>query len=130
MGTSAGSEVPRSLTPREEAVLVEMITRGRHQDDDVVVTAADRSRWLAQVPGTRAGARCGCGSCPSIELTDAAGETPDMQDDRVVLEAGATGALLLLFIDDDRLSYLELAPLSDKTSFRHFPDPQRLDMRT
>ncbi|PFG36022.1 hypothetical protein ATL41_0726 [Flavimobilis soli] len=38
-----------------------------------------------------------------------------------MLEASAAGALLLLFVDDDRFSYLELAPLDDDASFAEFP---------
>lgn len=115
--------VPRALTSREEAVLVALIERGVCLDEDVVVTEEDRARWLAQVAQTRAGRRCGCGSCPSFDLTDLAGATPDMDDSRVVLEASTTGALLLLFVDDGRLSYLELAPLDDQ-SYGQFPDPR------
>lgn len=119
--------VPRPLTSREQAALVALITRGVSADGDVVVTGEDRDRWLQQVPDTRAGDRCNCGTCPSIELTDRSGTTPGEWDRRVVLEAGAAGALLLLFVDDDRLSYLELAPLDDKATFREFPDPEEFD---
>lgn len=117
--------VPRRLTSGEEAVLVALIERGVCLDEDVVVTKDDRTRWRAQVAQTRAGRRCGCGSCPSLDLTDLAGVTPHMGDSRVVLEASTAGALLLLFVDDGRLSYLELAPLDEK-SYRQFPDPRDL----
>ncbi len=117
--------VPRELTSQEEAVLVALITRGPCLDEDFVITDDDRARWLAQVPQTRAGRRCGCGTCPSFELTDLAGATPGMDSSRVVLEASTTGALLMLFVDDDRLSYLELAPLDDK-SYSQFPDSRDL----
>lgn len=127
MEATDGTYPPRPLTHREKAVLVAMIERGVTMDHDAPVTDADRSRWLAQVPHTRAGRSCGCGTCPSIGLTDAEGSTPEMPDDRVVLHASATGALLLLFVDEDRLSELELAPLSDKTSFDQFPNPEGLD---
>jgi len=123
MEPAAGTYPPRPLTPREKAVLIAMIERGVTMDDDTPVSDADRSRWLAQVAHTRAGRPCGCGTCPSIGLTDVDGLTPELQDDRVVLQASATGALLLLFVDEDRLSELELAPMSDKTSFHQFPDP-------
>jgi len=114
--------VLRPLTSREEAVLAALIKHADHMDDDATVTNDDRVRWLRQVPHTRAGRRCDCGSCPFIELTDPAGVTPDMGNSRVVLDAGTTGALLLLFIDDDHLSYLELAPLDGGTTFQQFPD--------
>lgn len=103
-----------------------LIEQGVCLDEEVVVTDTDRAGWRAQVAQTRAGRRCGCGSCPSVELTDLAGVTPDMDVSRVVLEASTTEALLLLFIDDARLSYLELAPL-DETSHGRFPAPQHLE---
>lgn len=42
-----------------------------------------------------------------------------------MLEAGCPGALLLLFIDDDQLSYLELAPVADEV-FAEFPPADTL----
>jgi hypothetical protein len=39
---------------------------------------------------------------------------------RTVLSASSTGAPLLLFIDDDLLSYLELAPTEEDGSFDEF----------
>lgn len=123
-----GNEVaPRRLASDEEALLLALIEQGVGLDDEAVVTDTDRADWRSQVARTRAGRRCGCGSCPSIELTDLAGATPDMQDSRVVFEASTTDAVLLLFIDDGRLSYLELAPL-DEESHVKFPDPQRLQV--
>ena len=94
-------------------MLVAMIGSATPVDDEPAVSDGDRARWLARVPATRAGERCGCGTCPSIELTDAAGSTPGTGRSGAVLEAGAPGALLLLFVDDDRPSYLELAPLTE-----------------
>ncbi len=117
----APQRVPRPLTTREREALIALVGRGT-PSDGAEITADDRKRWLAQVPSTHAGARCRCGTCPSIELTDEAGTTAD-SDDRVVLEASAEGAMLLLFVDDGRLSYLELAPLDDDVSFAEFPDP-------
>jgi hypothetical protein len=56
--------VLRPLTPREEAVLVALSTRGEYMDNYATVTDEDRARWLRQVPHTRAGRRCDCGTCP------------------------------------------------------------------
>ena len=126
MEAGTSEHVLRPLTPREEAVLVALITRGEYMDNDATVSDEDRARWLRRVPHTRAGRRCDCGACPSIELTDTARATPDMRNSRVVLEGSTTGALLLLFIDDDRPSYLELAPLDDGTTFQQFPAAQGL----
>src|SRR5690606_25252271 len=86
--------VPRPLTIREREALIALIARGT-PSDGAEISADDRKRWLEQVPSTHAGARCRCGTCPSIDLTDEAGTTAD-GDDRVVLEASAEGALLLL----------------------------------
>lgn len=104
-----------------------MIDRGTCFDPDDRVKEADRKRWRAQLATTRAGRPCGCGTCPSIELTDAAGVSPELTSSRVVLDAETDKAMLLLFIDDDQLSYLELAPTAEKT-FAEFPDPA--DIRT
>ncbi|GAB3469866.1 hypothetical protein AB1207_22255 [Kineococcus endophyticus] len=120
MSISSPSTGPRALTPRERETLTALLERGSDNDRDFPATAADRARWLAQVPQTLAGRSCGCGSCPSIELTDAEGYTPATGDRRVVLNAEAPGALLMLFIDEDRLSYMELAPLKDD-SIATFP---------
>lgn len=119
----------RALTRRELDVLTVMVERGTPFDPDgaEAVSDADRVRWRAQLPTTRAGRACGCGSCPSIELTDTAGASPEVTTSRVVLSAETDEALLLLFIDDDRLSYLELAPSADH-AVAEFPDPD--DVRT
>ena len=126
--SSAGTA--RALTRRELDVLTVMVERATPFDPDGAdqgVGDADRMRWRAQLPTTRVGRACGCGSCPSIELTDAAGASPGVTTSRVVLSAETDEALLLLFIDDDRLSYLELAPSADH-AVEEFPDPD--DVRT
>ena len=88
-----------------------MIERG--VPDDGVVGDADRREWLELVPWIRAGDRCGCGTCPSIELV--VDERPGTAGGpRIVLVAGVAGALLLLFVDGGRPSYLELAPVGDE----------------
>lgn len=77
---------------------------GASTDEDLVVTDDDRARWRAQVPRTRAGRRCACGTCPSVVLTDPSGAAPDARSGRVLLEAGTAGALLLFVDGDVRLS--------------------------
>ncbi|GAA1553835.1 MULTISPECIES: hypothetical protein [Brevibacterium] len=44
---------------------------------------------------------------------------------RVLLDATVDGCILLLFIDDDSPSYLELAP-ADEEIFAEFPPPERI----
>ena len=108
-------------------MLVALVRSGRGDGGGTTVSRDDRERWLAQVPATRAGRGCTCGTCPSIELTDATGSTPGTEGDRVVLSGSTSDAVLLLFIDDDRLSYLELAPLSDSVARHRFPHPADID---
>jgi hypothetical protein len=116
---------PRELSDRERELVVLMIDHATCVDTDERVEEAHRARWRAQVATTRAGRRCGCGTCPSVELTDAAGVTPEATSSRVVLGAELEQATVLLFIDDDRLSYLELAPTDERT-YADFPDPVAL----
>jgi hypothetical protein len=117
----------RQLTCREREILALMIDHAPSFDPDESVGDADRARWRAQLMTTRAGRPCECGSCPSIELTDADGVSPEMTRSRVVLDAQTDGAMVMLFIDDDQLSYLELAPTGECT-FAEFPLPN--DFRT
>ncbi|WP_163187875.1 hypothetical protein [Cellulosimicrobium sp. SL-1] len=115
-----GAGVPRALTARERDVLVWMLGHGcRGEAVAPDRDAADRGRWLAQVDAVRVHGTCACGACPTIDLGDDDGPVP-AQGPRVVLEAGTDRFLLLLFVDDDRLSCLELAPVGDE-AFPAFP---------
>ncbi len=115
-----GAGVPRALTALERDVLVWMLRHGcRGEAVAPDRDAADRRRWLAQVDAVRVRGGCACGSCPTIDLGGDDGPVP-AQGPRVVLEAGTDRFLLLLFVDDDRLSCLELAPVDDE-AFPAFP---------
>ncbi|MCB7137557.1 hypothetical protein LGQ04_13500 [Cellulosimicrobium marinum] len=104
-----------------------MIRSGtRDEPVDPERDALDRRRWLAQVADVRVHGTCGCGSCPTVDLGDATGPAPT-GGPRVVLGAELDDALVLLFVDDDRPSCLELAPLDDAT----YPEfPPVADLRT
>lgn len=118
----------RALTTRERTLIAALIADPATAVNDHV-TAADRGRWLAQLRHTRAGNSCGCGTCPSIELMDPDGSTPDeTSPTRIILETSTPEWLLLLFIDDDQLSYLELAPFSDLPVLE-FPDLAQTELR-
>lgn len=117
----------RELTDREREVLQLMITHAPVSWGGPGASAADRLRWREQVATVRVGRACGCGTCPSIELVDDRGRSPDDHGSRVVLSAGAPGAVILLFVDDDRLSYLELAPV-DEQVFDEFPPAADLEL--
>lgn len=112
---------PRGLTARERDVLVALIENGA-RDDSVspAQDAAERRFWRSQVDEVRVWERCGCDECPSIELGDADGPT-HADGPRVVLDAATDGALLLLFVDDNQLSYLELAAIDDDARSTEFP---------
>ena len=109
----------RDLTERERDVLAFMVDSAHTFAGDPPVREEDRGRWRAQLAGAHAGRACGCGSCPSIEIETGA-DVATASGHRVVLNAAHPGATLLLVIDDDRLSYLELAPHGDK-AFSEFP---------
>ncbi len=109
----------RPLTERERNVLTFMVDTAVPFVGDPPLQAGARDRWRLLITTAQAGRRCGCGSCPSNELEDEHGRTPT-GGRRVVLNASHPKASLLLFIDDDRLSYLELAPLGDDV-FEYFP---------
>lgn len=109
----------RPLTERERDVLTFMIDTAVPSGDDPPVSAATRARWRRSIPTTTAGQRCACGACPSIDLVaERAGAA--RRERNVVLSAGHPKASLLLFIHDDRLSCLELAPHGDEP-IGHFP---------
>ena len=103
----------RGLTDREREMLAFMVEHAGVSADERPVSYEARKRWLGQVATARAGDMCACGTCPSITLEDEHGYTPT-GGRRVVLSAGHPDASLLLFIDGDRLSYLELAPHGDE----------------
>ncbi len=106
-------------------MLTAMIARG---STDRAVSASDRHRWSADAATVLAGRSCGCGRCPSIELVDESG-AEIVGSDRIVLSGWIDtdnpngAAMLLLFIDGGRPSYLELAPLTDDVVYAEFPDP-------
>jgi hypothetical protein len=103
----------RPLSDRERDLLVALIARGTEPGADRAIAASDRERWAGQLPGVMVHGTCGCGTCPSIDLIRDSGGRP-APTRQTVLEASTSNAFLLLFIEDDRPTYLELAPLSDE----------------
>lgn len=103
----------RPLTARERDVLLAMIACGTVSETGGSVAAADRERWADQVPTVLVHGSCGCGACPSIDLAPGDGGARPTPTRQTVLEASTADAFLLLFIEDDRPTYLELAPFGD-----------------
>ncbi|WP_426716919.1 hypothetical protein [Corynebacterium auriscanis] len=113
----------RELTSAERDVCAAMITSAH--DDEYSISTEDRARWLRLIPETSVRGVCGCGTCPSIDL--AYQGQPVEGGSRIVLQAETTSgnALVMLFIDGDLLSYLEVAPVNDET----VPLPNTDDLR-
>lgn len=96
-----------------------MIDNGEPLPGDAVLDADARERLHERLDAVRAGRPCACGTCPSIELIDEAGQSSDVEL-RTVLSAETEGGTLLLFVSEGQLSYLELAPHGDEP-FAEFP---------
>lgn len=143
----------RELTPNEREAALLMIRRATASPDETdyaSFTEEQREVWdppepirdeqrrlwednLAEVVVTN---ECTCGSCPSIGMRPRSRADDESRDDvggegdwskRIVLDAGTSGAMLLLFIDDDSPSYLELAPIEDGGTFAEFPRAEDMD---
>jgi hypothetical protein len=112
----------RAPTKREREVISFILSVGIECDEPI--TASDRERWQQREAGIRVGERCRCGTCPSVALEDEDGPVPPADTQRV-LEVDCPGALVYLFINDDRPSYLELAPITDEV-FDEFPAVEEL----
>lgn len=143
----------RPLTPREHEIALAMI---RHavtapsEDDYANFTPLQRQGWdppapitqqrrlvwessLAEVVVTNP---CDCDHCPSIGMRPVLRVDDENRDDtgglgdhteRIILDATVDGCMLLLFIDDDSPSYLELAPNEDTQRFSEFPSSEAIE---
>ncbi|MBF4513953.1 hypothetical protein ITJ66_15810 [Plantibacter sp. VKM Ac-2885] len=103
----------RPLSARERDLMVALIARGTDHGADRAVTASDRERWAGLLADTSVHGMCGCGSCPSIDLVPESDDRPSTAR-QTVLEASTSTASLLLCIEGDRPTYLELAPWGDE----------------
>ena len=113
----------RDLTEAEHAVCEALIRYGISAETPI--TDERREEWLALLSNTSVCRECGCGICPSVELVYQGQPVPTGRD-RCVLEAtiASNGALVLLFIDDGLLSYLEVCPVEDE----YVPMPTAADL--
>lgn len=119
----------RALTVDERLVLEAMIRHAHSFDAEWgEPSLADRQRWLAMVDDLSVHGICGCGTCPTINLAHK-GVPVEWREEgpRMVLEADIQDALVLLFIDDDVPSCLEVAPL-DEASVA-LPSPEEINFR-
>lgn len=75
---------------------------------------ADRERWLAMIDDLSVHGTCGCGTCPTIDLAYKGVPVECGEHTaRVVLDAHTRDAVVVVFIDDDIPSCLEVAPNDD-----------------
>lgn len=104
----------RSLTAQERAVIEAMIAQADGGSPGQRPSAAQRARWAAALEQTSVDHECGCGLCPTIDLAWN-GQAVGCEGERVVLEAfSAGGEMVLLFVDGDRPSCLEVVPSEDQ----------------
>lgn len=114
---------PRSINTAELAILKTVIERGIYFDENRPhPTTQERDYWLSQANQAQVFGGCNCG-CPSIELSP---NTDDFTD-RKILELFDTtqNVMVMLFIDDNQLSYLEFAGLDQEPV--HLPKPEDLE---
>ena len=116
----------RQLSEREHHVLVAMIEHAGVGEEGPDISSVQRSAWRATVPHLQVYDACNCGDCPSVSLTSNAEHPNVSEDERVVLVAALNDALVLVFVDDDVPSYLELAPHNQETAYTQFPEPAAL----
>ena len=116
----------RNLTDREREVLTFMVDHALPVAEKRPVRASVRERWRRSIPTIVAGPTCECGGCPSIDLVDGCSRT-SQGGRNIVLSASSQKASVLLFIEHDRLSYLELAPHEDDI-IGQFPPISELDV--
>jgi hypothetical protein len=114
------SAMPRPLGRRERETLAALLA----------VDFPGVEALRAQVPGTVVTDRCSCG-CPSVSLEPPADAPLAVVATEVPVDAAALGAygepegLVMLFVHDGRLSYLEYAPTTDRTPSA-FPPVHRI----
>lgn len=114
------SAVPRPLGRRERETLAALLA----------VDFPGVEALRAQAPGTWVTARCTCG-CPSVALEPPAAAPLAAVLTSVPVDAAALGphgepeGLVMLFVHDGRLSYLEYAPTTDRTPSA-FPPVHRI----
>ncbi|EEH63561.1 hypothetical protein HMPREF0044_1162 [Gleimia coleocanis DSM 15436] len=103
----------RNLTAAEAAVL-EVLLLNASSDQETEPTAELRNQWVAQIPNLQVVHECGCGACPTIDFTDPKAKF----NHRIVLSAfdDTQGAGILVFIDDNQLSCLEVYPSANEAA--------------
>lgn len=137
----------RTLTPREHEVALAMIRHARTSpsaedyanftdlqkqgwDPPTAITQRQRLTWASSLAEVVVTNPCDCGHCLSIGMKPMTRVDDGNRDDtgglgdyssRIILNAAVEGYMLLLFIDDECPSYLELALGDDEQMYNEFP---------
>ncbi len=106
----------RALTDAERQLISAMITSAKASNPDQFESQQAWQQWRHQLHDTidriTVGASCHCGKCPSVELLVDDKPVPAGKT-QIILEAFVSEGLVMLYVDDDQPSYLEIAPNLD-----------------
>lgn len=106
----------RSLTESERQLISAMITSAKAADPGRFEAQEVWYQWRQELLGgldrITVGDPCDCGKCPSVQLLVDGQDVPAGRS-QVILEAFISEGIVMLFIDDDLPSYLEIAPNPD-----------------
>lgn len=106
----------RSLTDAERRLISAMITSAKAADPDRLNGSVAWRNWRHElhemIDRLSVGELCDCGKCPSFELLFDGQKVPRSKDS-IILEAFIPEGLVMLFIDEGKPSYLEIAPNLD-----------------
>lgn len=106
----------RSLTKSERQLISAMITSAKAANPEHFEDQHAWYQWRQDLLGTldrlSVGELCDCGKCPSVQLLVDDREVPPGRV-QVILEAFIAEGIVMLFIDDNLPSYLEIAPNPD-----------------
>lgn len=111
------------LTEKQHAVIETMIKNARAFDGEEV-SQVQRQTWAEALDRLSYGKQCDCGQCPSFSI-HADGQAIPESTNRNVLSAESPQAFLILFIDNNVPSYLEVAP-SWETAITQLPAAEEL----
>lgn len=106
----------RSLTDTERQLINAMITSAKATDPAQYQRPETWQRWRHELhemlDRISVGKACDCGKCPSFQLLVDNKPVPAGKS-QIILEAFISEGIVMLFVDDGKPSYLEIAPNLD-----------------